>query len=78
MKAISIAKNGGPEVLELVSLPKPIAQKGQVLVKNSFAGVNFIDTYHRSGLYPMALPLVLGREGAGVVEAVGPGVRHAF
>ena len=74
MKAIQIARLGGPEVLELVELPPPVPKAGEALIRQRAAGVNFIDTYQRSGLYPTALPYVLGREGAGVVEAVGDGV----
>ena len=73
-KAIRFHKTGGPEVMQLedVSVGDPAA--GQARIRQSAIGVNFIDTYHRSGLYPMPLPSGLGSEGAGVVEAVGPGV----
>lgn len=74
MKAIQIARLGGPEVLEFVDVPVPAPKAGDVLIRQRAAGVNFIDTYQRSGLYPTQLPYVLGREGAGVVEAVGEGV----
>jgi NADPH2:quinone reductase len=75
MFGIQIAKNGGVEVMEYLStLAKPVPSNGQVLVKNAFAGVNYIDTYHRSGLYPVKFPLILGREGSGIVDEVGPGV----
>ncbi|MBI2312865.1 MAG: quinone oxidoreductase [Betaproteobacteria bacterium] len=71
---IRIHETGGPEVLrwEEVEVGKP--GPGQVLVRNTAVGVNFIDTYHRTGLYPVNLPATLGMEGAGVVEAVGPRV----
>ena len=74
MKAIRIHQTGGPEVLkyEDVELPPPGA--GQARVKHSAIGVNFIDTYHRSGLYKVPLPAILGSEAAGVVESLGPGV----
>ena len=74
MKAIRVNETGGPEklVLENISVPEP--QAGQVLVKVTAAGVNFIDIYQRSGLYPVAPPFTPGQEGAGVVEATGPGV----
>jgi NADPH2:quinone reductase len=74
MKAIRFEKNGGPEVLEWkdVELPPPAA--GQVRVRHTAVGVNFIDTYHRSGLYKLPLPSGLGSEAAGVVEALGDGV----
>lgn len=73
--AIRIHATGGPEVMrwEQVEVGKP--GPGEVLVHNTAVGLNFIDTYHRSGLYPSPLPAVLGREGAGVVEAVGSKVR---
>jgi len=74
MDAIQLAAQGGPEVLTLTDLPVPVPEEGQVLVRLTAAGVNFVDTYFRGGLYPAQLPLVLGTEGAGVVEAVGPGV----
>ncbi|RIH88401.1 Quinone oxidoreductase 1 [Meiothermus luteus] len=74
MKAIRVHQPGGPEamVLEEVTIPTP--GEGQVLVRLQAAGVNFIDTYKRSGLYPVPTPFTVGEEGAGVVEAVGPGV----
>jgi len=74
-RAIRIHEHGGPEVLHLeqVELPEPGA--GEALVRHAAVGINFIDTYHRSGLYPLpALPAGLGVEAAGEVEAVGPGV----
>ena len=77
MRAIRIAKTGGPEVLELADVATPTAGPGQILIRHQAIGVNFIDTYHRSGLYPMALPSGLGLEAAGTVEAVGPDVGGA-
>ena len=74
MKAIRIEKTGGPEVLHIVDIPKPEPKPGEVLVRHTAIGVNFIDTYHRTGLYPIRLPSGLGMEGAGTVEAVGEGV----
>ena len=74
MRAIQISKVGGPEVMELVEIAIPEPGPGQVRVTTAAAGLNYIDTYHRAGVYPMDLPLVLGREGAGVVSAVGPEV----
>ena len=72
--AIRFHQTGGPEVLkwETVSLAAPGA--GEVTLRNKACGLNFIDTYHRSGLYPVQLPSGIGLEGAGIVEAVGPGV----
>jgi NADPH2:quinone reductase len=61
-------------VLEAVDLPVPSPGPGQILVRHQAVGLNFIDTYHRSGLYPMKMPAVLGLEAAGVVEALGEGV----
>ena len=74
MKAIRIHQTGGPDVLkyEDVALAEPSA--GHVRVKHTAIGVNFIDTYHRSGLYKIPLPSILGSEAAGVVEALGAGV----
>jgi NADPH2:quinone reductase len=74
MKAIRVESQGGPEVLKLVELPTPPPGKGEALVRVEAAGVNFIDIYQRNGLYKVALPFTLGQEGAGTVEAVGPGV----
>jgi NADPH2:quinone reductase len=74
MRAIQIQKTGGPDVLTVVDLPVPTPAAGQILVKHAAIGLNFIDTYQRSGLYPLELPTILGREAAGVVEAVGADV----
>ncbi|MGE0703185.1 MAG: alcohol dehydrogenase catalytic domain-containing protein, partial [Vicinamibacterales bacterium] len=73
-KAIRVHQTGGPEVLrfEEVELPPPGA--GDVLIRQTAIGLNYIDTYHRSGLYPLPLPTGLGSEGAGIVEQVGPNV----
>jgi NADPH2:quinone reductase len=74
MKAIFIEQTGGPEVLKFGDYPTPEPAAGQALVKIAASGVNFIDTYHRTGLYKLPLPTVLGGEGAGTVEKVGDGV----
>jgi NADPH2:quinone reductase len=74
MKAIRFAKAGGPEVLALHDVELPPPAPGQIRVRHSAIGVNFIDTYHRSGLYPVALPSGLGMEAAGTVEALGENV----
>jgi len=74
MRAIRFHRTGGPEVLELERLETPRPGPGEILLRQEAIGVNFIDTYHRTGLYPVALPSGLGQEGAGVVEAVGEGV----
>ena len=72
--AIRIERTGGPEVLELREIEVPRPGAGEVLVRHEAVGLNFIDTYHRSGLYPMTLPSGLGNEAAGVVEAIGEDV----
>jgi NADPH:quinone reductase len=74
MKAIRFEQSGGPEVLKLADVELPPPGPEQVRVKHTAIGVNFIDTYHRSGLYKLPLPSGLGSEAAGVVEAVGEGV----
>jgi NADPH:quinone reductase len=74
MKAIRVDGFGGPEVLRMAEVPDPLPGAGQVVVRVEFAGVNFIDVYHRTGLYPNPLPLVPGMEGAGVVAERGSGV----
>ena len=74
VKAIRFDKPGGSEVLQLVDVDLPPPGAGQVRVKHTAIGVNFIDTYHRTGLYPLPLPSGLGSEAAGVIEAVGEGV----
>ncbi len=76
MYAIRFAATGGPEVLTFDELDDPTPDSGQVVVDLAACGVNFIDTYHRSGLYPMPLPAGLGMEGAGTVSAVGRDVEH--
>ena len=73
---IRINQNGGPEQMQWEEVTVGDPGPGEVRVRNTAIGLNFIDTYHRSGLYPMPLPLVLGSEGAGVVEAVGPKVKE--
>jgi NADPH:quinone reductase len=74
MRAVIMTRNGGPDVLVLGEMPRPEPGQGEARVKIEYAGVNFIDVYGRKGLYPGALPRVLGEEAAGVVDAVGPGV----
>jgi len=74
MKAIQVKRTGGPEVLELVDLPTPEPGPGEILVRQEAVGLNYIETYQRSGLYPVPTPFVLGGEGAGVVEKLGEGV----
>ena len=74
MLAIQISRTGAPEVLEPITLDAPTAGPGRVLIRHAAIGVNFIDTYLRSGLYALPLPAILGQEAAGVVEAIGDGV----
>ncbi len=75
-KAIRFHRQGGPEVLQLDDIQVGDPGPGQVRIRHSAIGVNFVDTYQRSGLYPMQTPAIAGNEGAGVVEAVGPGVKE--
>jgi NADPH2:quinone reductase len=74
MLAIQATRVGGPEVLEAIEVPVPEPGTGQIRIRHEAIGLNFIDTYHRSGLYPIKMPAILGQEGAGVVEAIGQGV----
>src|SRR6476469_1867177 len=76
IKAIRFDKTGGSDVLQYVDYDLPPPAKGQVQVRHTAIGVNFIDTYHRTGLYRLPLPSGLGSEAAGVVEAVGEGVTN--
>lgn len=71
-----IEQTGGPEVIQWRTVDLPAPGPGQVLIRHEAVGLNFIDTYLRTGLYPMSLPGALGFEAAGVVEAVGEGVTH--
>jgi NADPH2:quinone reductase len=73
-KAIRLYQTGGPDVLKWEDVEVGEPGPGQARVRHTAVGVNYVDTYHRSGLYPLPLPGGLGSEGAGVVEAVGPGV----
>lgn len=73
-KAIRISQTGGPEILEWQDISVAAPGQGEVRIRQTAIGVNYIDTYHRTGLYPIPLPGGLGVEAAGVVEAVGPGV----
>ncbi|HTI87901.1 MAG TPA: quinone oxidoreductase [Alphaproteobacteria bacterium] len=73
-KAILVRKTGGPEVMEYIDVDVPEPAAGQVLIRHAAVGLNFIDVYYRTGLYPAQPPFVLGVEGAGVVEKLGEGV----
>ncbi|MCW5220221.1 quinone oxidoreductase family protein [Verminephrobacter aporrectodeae] len=74
--AVQIRQHGGPEELALVDLPVGAPGPGEVLIRHHAIGLNFIDVYHRTGLYPLSLPAGIGMEAAGVVQAVGAGVTH--
>jgi NADPH2:quinone reductase len=74
--AIRIHQTGGPEVLKWEEIEVGTPGPGQARVRQTIVGLNYIDVYHRTGLYPVPMPAVLGTEGAGVVEAVGEGVTH--
>ena len=71
MKAIKILKNGGPEVLEIKEISIENPNENEVTIEHKAIGLNYIDTYHRSGLYPLKLPTGIGAEGAGVITDVG-------
>ena len=74
--AVQIERNGGPEEMQLVDVQVGEPGKGEIRVRHHAIGLNYIDVYQRTGLYQLPLPLALGMEGAGVVEAVGEGVAH--
>ena len=75
-RAIQIARNGGPEELQLVDVSVGGPGAGEIRIRHKAVGLNFIDVYHRTGLYPLPMPARIGMEASGVVEAVGPGVTH--
>jgi len=75
-RAVRIEQTGGPEQMQLVTLEVGAPGPGEVRIRHHAIGLNFIDVYQRSGLYPLPLPLTLGMEGAGVIEAVGADVTH--
>src|SRR3954466_5451480 len=75
-KAVLIRQHGGPEQMEFVDVQVGDPGPGEIRIRHKAIGLNFIDVYQRSGLYPNAMPLMLGMEGSGIVEAVGPGVTH--
>ena len=75
-RAIQIQQFGGPETMQMVELDVGQPGPGEVRIRHEACGLNFIDVYQRTGLYPNALPLTLGMEAAGVIEAVGAGVTH--
>jgi len=73
---VRIDKAGGPEEMKLVDLPVGDPGPGEVRIRHHASGLNYIDVYQRSGVYPSPMPLGMGNEGAGVIEAVGAGVGH--
>ena len=75
MKAVQISKTGGPEVLEVkeITLDKPNAD--EVTIEHKAIGLNYIDTYHRSGLYPLKLPTGIGAEGSGIIRKIGSNIK---
>ncbi len=75
-KAVQIDRHGGPEELKIVEVDVGEPGAGEIRIRHKAVGLNFIDTYQRSGLYPFAMPLLLGMEASGIVEAVGEGVTH--
>jgi NADPH2:quinone reductase len=75
-RAVQIAATGGPEQLQLVDVKVGQPGPGEIRIRHQACGLNYIDVYHRTGLYPLVLPHGIGMEGAGVVEAVGEGVTH--
>lgn len=76
VQAIQIRQHGGPEILQIVDVPVGEPGPGEVRIRHKAVGLNFIDVYFRTGLYPLQTPAVLGAEAAGIIEAVGPGVTH--
>jgi NADPH2:quinone reductase len=78
MRAIQVEETGGPETLMPVEIERPVPGPGQVLVRLAATGINFIDTYHRRGRYPMPVPFTPGAEGAGEVVGLGDGVTGAL
>ena len=76
IQAIRLRQNGGPEQMELVDVEVGQPGPGEIRIRHHAVGLNFIDVYQRTGLYPMQMPAGLGMEGAGIVEAVGEGVTH--
>src|SRR6187401_256293 len=74
MKAIRVHQTGGPEAMQLDEVADPTPSGNEALIESAAIGVNYIDVYFRTGLYPAPLPLTLGLEGSGTVRAVGPSV----
>ena len=75
-KAVQIRQHGGPEQMELADVQVGDPGPGEIRIRHKAVGLNFIDVYHRTGLYQLPMPATLGMEGSGLVEAVGQGVTH--
>ena len=75
VRIVKIEKNGGPEVLEIKSVDVKDPRPDQVLIEQKAIGLNYIDTYHRTGLYPLPLPTEIGLEGAGIIKKIGSKVK---
>ncbi|RYY90324.1 MAG: quinone oxidoreductase, partial [Comamonadaceae bacterium] len=75
-RAVQISQPGGPEQLKIADIAVGEPGPGEIRIRHHVVGLNFIDVYHRTGVYPLPLPATLGMEAAGVVEAVGAGVTH--
>ena len=75
-RAVQIARNGGPEEMKIADVPVGEPGAGEIRIRHKAVGLNFIDVYHRTGLYPLKMPAALGMEASGIVEAVGAGVTH--
>ena len=75
-KAVFISKHGGPEVLELKEIELESPGPNEVLIEHVAIGLNFIDVYHRTGLYPISLPSAIGAEGSGIIKEVGHDVQN--
>ena len=78
MKAVTISKTGGPEVLEIKEITLDNPGVDEVTIEHKAIGLNYIDTYHRSGLYPLKLPSGIGIEGAGIIKKIGSNVLLEF
>ena len=76
MKEVKISKHGGPEVLELKDFSLEDPKENEVTIEHKAIGLNYIDTYHRSGLYPLSLPTSIGAEGAGIIKKVGTNIKE--
>src|SRR4051812_41740273 len=76
MQAIQLLSKGPSSILTASQIPIPQPLANQLLIKNAFSGINFIDVYHRNGLYPVKFPFIPGREASGIIEAVGEDLKN--